>query len=267
MTHSPKPLSVAFSPCPNDTFIFCAWVHGWVGKDLPIVPHLADVEVLNRGTCEGHFDVSKISIANLPAVTAAYQLLPAGGALGHGAGPKLIAKQPFPIADLPQKRLAIPGLHTTAFQLARSLLPSPKELIVCSYDQIVREIEEGRADCGLIIHETRFTFMETMVEIADLGLLWEANHDLPLPLGGIVVKRGLEQDLKEKILETIQASLQYAWQHPEAVHDYVLTHSQEKSPEIIKQHISLYVNAESFLLSPKGKLSIETLTGMHNAII
>ena len=165
-------IPVALSPCPNDTFLFHAWLKGLIGNSLNPNPTFGGIEQLNRWAVQGRFPLIKLSFATFAQVTDRYQLLPIGSALGNHAGPKIIAKEPFDLAEIPSKRIAIPGQATTAHLLFKSLAPPSKEKLFCTYDQIFKLLDEDAADCGIIIHESRFTFKKPgCYEIADLGKL------------------------------------------------------------------------------------------------
>lgn len=253
-------LPIAFSPCPNDTFIFHSWVHKLIPDAPPITPHYADVEELNKWALEGRFPVSKVSFGVLPLLLNQYELLPSGSALGYGCGPKLVASTPFPIEELPHKKVAIPGEHTTANLLLDLLLPPVTHKQPMLYSQIAPEVLSKKWDAGLIIHETRFTLEELgLHEIADLGALWEAQYKCPTPLGCIVVKRDLPIELKQSIAQALYQSISYGFASPERAMPYILQHAQELSEEVVQAHIDLYVNEETLKLSPQALQAIERL--------
>ncbi len=262
-TLSTTTLPLAFSPCPNDTFLFHGWATGLVGQKYPISPILADVQHLNEWAQQGKYPVSKVSIHCIGQILNDYVLLPTGCALGHSCGPKIIASKHFDLNKISDKRIAIPGLDTTAHLLFNVLVDPTVEKLFCPYDQVTRLIRSGRVDCGLIIHETRFTFQQDgFVEIADLGQVWEDRYHLPLPLGGIVAKRSLGQETLNDITRIIQASLRVAMQDPEACQQYILEHSIEKNRDVIRQHIDLYVNNETVELSEQGRAAITQLLAL-----
>jgi len=251
---------VAFSPCPNDTFVFFAWVNGLLKGASAIEPVLTDIQQLNEWCLQGKYPLSKLSFGCLGRVLDEYVLLPVGAALGWGCGPKVIAKKAFDPNELPNKRIAVPGSDTTAYLLLGILFDPPKNPIFCTYDEIVGLLETDRVDCGLIIHETRFTFADSgFIEIVDLGELWERNYNLPLPLGGFAAKRSLGMSCHENITVTLQKSLEYAWKHRNDTHGYVLMKSQEQCLNVVNQHIDTYVNQETLQLSQKGREAIDTL--------
>jgi len=252
-------VKIAISPCPNDTYLFHAWITGLVRKPPEVT--FADIQQLNELAFQGDFPLIKISFNCFKHVFDTYQLLPVGSALGFHCGPKIIAKTPFPIEELTQKRIAIPGKETTAHLLLEKLLPNPEAKHFCLYHEVAPLIEQGVVDCGLIIHETRFTYASMgFSEIIDLGKMWHERFHLPLPLGGIAIRR--DCPYKEDILQTLQQSLRHARTHPEASHSFILEHAQEKRVDVVEQHIATYVNKESEWLSEKGLRAIETLTGL-----
>lgn len=254
------PMEVAFSPCPNDTFIFHAWMDGHVGTDIPMRPILEDVQTLNEEAKRATYPVSKVSIFTMGKILDEYQMLPVGVALGFGVGPKIVAKCHYTLDDLPRLRIAVPGSDTTAHLLLQLLLPEPAEKIFCTYDQIFTLIDEGKADCGLIIHEQRFIFQkEGFVEMADLGALWEEETKLPLPLGCIAAKRSLGKECINKISRAIKESLIFAKNHPDASLPFIQQYAGVKDATVVHQHIETYVTDETLELSSKGLLAIETL--------
>ncbi len=253
-------LPIALSPCPNDTFLFHAWIHALVGRDLLPQPTYGDIEQLNQWAIEKKYPLIKISIACLDQIADDYQLLPVGAALGEQAGPKIIAKKPFHLEEMGSKRIAIPGQETTAHLLLNTFAPPPKEKLFCLYHEIGDLISQGKADCGVIIHESRFTYeKQGFHQIADLGTLWDRRFGLPLPLGGLAIRRDLPENTKLTIVAALQASLRYAKTHPEASREFVSSLAQEKDPDIIAKHIALYVNRETERLSSTGILAIKTL--------
>lgn len=251
---------IAYSPCPNDTYLFYAWQAGLIPNAPLINPTLADIQQLNQWMEARSFPIMKASFFRWAKSLDDYILLPTGTALGYACGPKIIASKPFPLEELVHKRIAIPGVDTTAHFLLQILCPAPLEKIYCTYDKIGQTIAEGKADCGLIIHESRFTFSEAgFIEITDLGQLWENEYKLPIPLGGIFALRSLSKESTQNAIMAIQASLTYARNHPLMTHPYIFQHSQEKDLDVVRQHIDLYVTDETFQLSENGKKSISTL--------
>jgi 1,4-dihydroxy-6-naphthoate synthase len=239
-------LSLAISPCPNDTFIFCAM------KDRYALT-LDDVEALNRGAEAGAFDIVKISAAAYGRVRDHYALLRAGGAAGFGVGPLLVAKTP----RAPGGRIAIPGERTTA-ALLLTLVPADAssekagggfETVPMRFDRIEDAVLSGEVDAGVLIHEGRFTYAaKGLVALADLGEVWETRMQGPLPLGAIAIRRGLGPETARRIDGEIRDSLRRAWADPDACAPFVREHAQEMAPDIVQQHIDLYVNDYSLNL-------------------
>lgn len=253
-------MRIAISPCPNDTYLFHAWIEGHVGKELPIEPFFADIQQLNELASTQAFPLIKLSFPSFAKVSESYQLLPIGSALGFDAGPKLIAKNHFPISELHTKRVALPGKGTTAHLLFTRLFEEPKEKFFCLYHEIGALIENGVVECGVIIHESRFTFEKSgFVEIADLGKLWHTRTQTPLPLGGIAISRSLSHSTKETILSILCDSLAFARKYPEKSLPFILKHSQVKDESIVKKHIDTYVTSETAKLSASGIKALETL--------
>lgn len=250
-------LTLGISPCPNDTFIFHDLIHGLTDCRHEIVPSFHDVQELNRAAYAGAFDIVKVSFATYARLADSYALLPAGAALGRGNGPKLVARQTFDVEDMPNSRVVFPGRDTTAYLLSQILLPQPKESRFVLYDQVVPEILSGAADCGLIIHENRFTLdRDGLVEILDLGELWEREFHLPLPLGGIIAKNSLGAEVRQELGDAIQQSLTQAWAHPQHAKEFIIHHSREKSWDVVAQHIDLYVNEFSRTLGDEGHRAV-----------
>jgi 1,4-dihydroxy-6-naphthoate synthase len=231
-------LSLAISPCPNDTFIFAAMA---ASDRYRLV--LDDVEALNQGAEKGVFDIVKVSVAAYGRVRDRYALLRAGGAAGFGVGPLLVAAVP----RMPGGRIAIPGERTTAALLLRLL--GEFETVPMRFDRIEAAVLSGEVDCGVIIHEGRFTYADKgLTKLADLGEVWEQRVQCPLPLGAIAIRRDLGADTARAVDEDIRASLRASWALPEAVAAFVREHAQEMDPRVIQQHIDLYVNDYSLNL-------------------
>ncbi len=254
-------LEIALSPCPNDTYLFHAWIEGKIGP--PPRPYYADIEELNGWALEGRFPLIKLSFACFAEVLKSYELLPIGSALGFNCGPKLIAKAPFPLEEFKEKVVALPGRHTTAHLLTKRLLQEPRAKRFCLYHEIESLIERGDVDCGVIIHENRFTFEKKgFCQLLDLGERWERLYSAPLPLGGLAIKRSLPTNVKQEILSLLQQSLTYARTYPEASRPFVIKHSQEKDPRVVAEHIATYVNKETEALSPRALQAIGSLIGL-----
>jgi 1,4-dihydroxy-6-naphthoate synthase len=246
-------LSLAISPCPNDTFVFSAWVHGQVAGPAVDVA-FADIDVCNRTARS--YDVVKVSYAALPTLLDDYALLPCGGALGHGVGPLVLARTP----DQPLEGavIAVPGEQTTAYLLLR-LWRKGFRVEVMPFEQIMPAVRDGAVDAGLVIHESRFTYPSYgLVCLQDLGEWWEAETGLPIPLGAIVARRSLDT---AALAETVRASVEHAWAAPDASAAFVAEHSQEMDPDVCRQHIALYVNEFTRNLGEDGYAAVEALLG------
>ena len=264
-------LSLCFSPCPNDTFIFDAMVHHKIDTEgLDFEVRLEDVETLNRLVLSGQPDISKISYGLLPLVIPNYRVLNAGSALGRGVGPLLISKNPLLDGDteLRDKTVVLPGQHTTAHMLFSLAYPHARNKIFLPFHEIENAVINGLADTGVIIHENRFTYASKgLTKLADLGEIWEKNTGQPIPLGGIVMRRELNQELLEKTDRVIRRSLEYAFsQYPE-LPAYVKDHAQEMDEQVMRQHINLYVNDFSLSLGKEGRAAVwqmlEIGTSLH----
>jgi 1,4-dihydroxy-6-naphthoate synthase len=253
-------LTLGFSPCPNDTFIFHALVHGLAGVDCPdfAPPVLEDVETLNEWALEEKLDVTKLSFHAFGHVMDKYVLLSAGSALGRGCGPLIVARESASSQDLHKLILAIPGKYTTAAMLLKLYAPSCRNLVVKRFDEIMPSIERGEVDAGVIIHESRFTYQEHgLICITDLGEWWEKETGHPIPLGGIAVRKDLGPDMIRKIDLCIKASVQQAIAIPEKSTRYIKEYAQELDDVVIKNHIQLYVNSFSENLGREGLAAVQ----------
>ena len=250
-------LTLGFSPCPNDTFFFDALVHHKIdteGLEFDVV--LADVEQLNKWALEGKLDITKLSYKAFTNCVSDYVLLDSGSALGRNCGPLLIKK---PEAILTREsKIAIPGKYTTANMLLNMSYPHYKNKIEILFSDIEDDIINGNVDAGIIIHENRFTYKEKGLEkVKDLGELWEEETGLPIPLGGIVIKRSLSFEVQEKMERVLRESVEYAFANPNSSADYVKYHAQEMEKEVIDAHINLYVNDFSISLGIEGREAVE----------
>ncbi|MFN8669969.1 MAG: 1,4-dihydroxy-6-naphthoate synthase [Gemmatimonadaceae bacterium] len=253
-------LTFGYSPCPNDTFAFHALAHGLVEAPFRIRPVLLDIEELNRRAHEGAFDLTKLSVGAFAAVGDRYRLLRSGGALGKGVGPLVVTRTPMTLDEAVRGRVAIPGKETTAYRLLRLAAPSLSDVAEVRYDRILRAVASGEYDAGLIIHESRFTYHEHGLHKAiDLGDWWERETGLPVPLAGICARAELDPALAQAAERAIRASVQYAFDHPDASREYVRAHAQEMSPEVCAQHIALYVNDCSLDVGDEGMRAIQRL--------
>jgi 1,4-dihydroxy-6-naphthoate synthase len=254
-------LTIGYSPCPNDTFIFYALVHGKVHvPGIEFREQLADVETLNRMALEGTLDITKISFHALGHLREQYALLRSGSALGRGCGPLIVAKPGTRFEDIKKGVIAIPGKLTTASLLLRLLDPAIENTVVMVFDRIMDAVVKGNASAGLIIHESRFTYpLYKLEKLLDLGAWWEKHSGLPIPLGGILGKRSLGRDILLSIEAGIRKSLQYANAHPDEVLRYCKQHSQEMDENVMKNHIDLYVNDFSLDLGKEGLAAVRRL--------
>lgn len=254
-------LSLAYSPCPNDTFIFDAMVHQKIDTEgLVFEPVLADVETLNQNAFDENADITKISYHAYSYVSKVYQLLHAGSALGNGCGPLLISKDIIPASKIEFCLIGIPGKLTTANFLLSLAFPeaaTKKEMV---FSDIEDALLKDHIDIGLIIHENRFTYEKKgLRKIIDLGEWWEKKYQLPIPLGGIAVRRSFDSELKQKINRVLRRSVEFALNNPEQTMDYVRAHAQEMEEAVMQMHINLYVNHFSIDLGEKGMEAIERL--------
>jgi len=254
-------LTIGYSPCPNDTFIFYALIHGKVRvPGVEFRERLEDVETLNRLALDGGLDMTKISYHALGHLREQYALLRSGGALGRGCGPLIVAQSGVSLTDLKKGVIAIPGRLTTAHLLLRLFDPSLTNVIVMPFDRIMDAVSRGEAIAGLIIHESRFTYPRYKLEkLLDLGEWWEKHAGLPIPLGGILGKRSLGRDTLLKVESGIRESLGYARAHPDEVLGYCRQHSQEMEDQVMKSHINLYVNDFSLDLGQEGLAAVRRL--------
>lgn len=262
-----KPLSLGYSPCPNDTYIFHAMVHGLVDPEgvhyKP--PVLADVEQLNNWALGHQLDVTKLSFHALGHVLDHYQLLSSGSALGRGCGPLLVARHAFDLAKAENLKIAIPGKLTTAALLLRMFQPAASNLIEMRFDRIILAVMAGSVDCGVIIHESRFTYQqEGLVCLKDLGEWWEQETGLPIPLGCIAARKSLGQDCMQRIERAIRASIMFARKDPTACLPYIREHSQEMETLVVQSHIDLYVNDFSLDLGEEGMAAVREFLARGN---
>ncbi|GAB4420786.1 MAG: 1,4-dihydroxy-6-naphthoate synthase [Thermodesulfovibrionales bacterium] len=255
-------LTLGYSPCPNDTFIFYALVHGKIAPGgLRFNEVLLDIETLNQKALNSEIDVTKVSFHAYGFLRDRYVLLRSGGALGRGCGPLIVARSKTTMNELRGKRIAIPGKLTTAYlllQLYDSTLAN--NTVIMRFDRILGAVNNGDVDAGLIIHESRFTYPDYgLYEVMDLGTWWEAETGLPLPLGCIIAKRDLGMDLIREIDMLIRRSVEYGISHREETRGYVKAHSQELEDAVIEQHINLYVNNYTVDSGSDGILAVEEL--------
>ena len=252
-------LTIGFSPCPNDTFIFDAMVHQKIDTEgLEFDVLYADVEKLNQWALARRLDITKISYNAFRYCVNEYALLDSGSALGRKCGPLLVKKIGTVINK--NSKIAIPGKFTTANMLLGFVYPEYQNIIEIPFYEIENVILKADVDAGVIIHENRFTYQNKGLEkVQDLGECWERETALPIPLGGIVVKRELPIGLKKKIERVIRKSVEYAFANPDASTEYVSSHSQEMEKEVLDAHINLYVNNFSISLGKEGRKAVETI--------
>lgn len=258
MSHT---ISLGFSPCPNDTFIFDAMVHHRIDTEgLEFDIQMGDVEELNQKAFANKLDVTKLSYHAFLHLIPMYAVLDSGSALGNQCGPLLICKSNTEHKALDEAIVAIPGAYTTANFLLRYAYPDIKETPEVLFSAIESAVQSNKVDMGVIIHENRFTYAERgFVKIRDLGAYWEEKTGLPIPLGGIMIKRSLPKETREKFQRVLHRSIQYAFAHPEASKNYVSHHAQEMDPEVMQKHIALYVNNYSLSLGEKGREAINQM--------
>lgn len=256
-----NPLTLGFSPCPNDTFMFYPLVHRLVDTGgLTYRERLEDVETLNLLALQGELDVSKVSYHALGHIRDDYALLRSGSALGRGCGPLLVAAENLDPADLRGRTIAVPGRYTTALLLLRMYDPALENFIVMPFNEIMDAVLSGNVDAGLIIHESRFTYQGYgLHKLLDLGEWWEGETGLPIPLGGIVARRSLGADTIQAVERALRDGVIYARSHPEEAARYICEHAQEMSKEVCAAHIGLYVNDFSSDLGDAGLRAIKCL--------
>ena len=268
LKHWPSPqdktmrtLTLGYSPCPNDTFIFYGLTHGQVAlPEIEFSEQLEDVETLNRLAIAGKLDLTKISYHALGHLRQNYSLLRSGGALGRGCGPLLVASQPTDMAQLRGKKIAIPGQLTTANLLLQLYDEGYDNLLILPFHEIMAAVTSGQADAGVIIHESRFTYQQHgLHQVLDLGQWWEEDTGCPIPLGGILAKRSLGTRLIRQIDSALRHSVEYAFANPQQPQDYIKQHAQELEADVIRSHINLYVNDFSIDLGDEGVRAVETL--------
>ena len=261
--------SLGFSPCPNDTFIFDALVNHKIdteGFEFEVV--LEDVQTLNEWARAGKLDISKISYGVLPLVLTDYIVLNSGGALGKGVGPLLITREEVRSTnDINNMQIAVPGVNTTAHMLFSLAYPEAKNKTFMVFHEIEEAVLSGKVDAGVIIHENRFTYQQKgLHKVVDLGAYWEETIKVPIPLGGIVMKRLFDNSLQKKIDQLIRKSLDYAFANYPSITEYVRQHSQEMDESVMRQHIDLYVNNYSLALGQDGKKAVQKLLSVYQQL-
>jgi 1,4-dihydroxy-6-naphthoate synthase len=258
-------MTLGFSPCPNDTFIFYAMTNRVIdtcGLDFDL--HIEDVETLNRMAMERKLDITKISCHAFHYLKEDYQFLRSGGAFGRGCGPLIISKVPYTEKDLNGKSIAIPGEMTTAYLLLKLFFDStyasrPSNVVPMVFHKISAAVRDGIVDAGLIIHESRFTYREYgLTRVVDLGEWWEKETGLPIPLGGIIAKKSLGRKI-DIVEDLIRRSVEYSFAHREEAMPFIKKHSQELSEMVINSHIGLYVNNFTLDMGEEGSASLKEL--------
>ena len=264
--------SLAYSPCPNDTYIFAALTNGLLDDAPHVEVVLDDVEALNVAAKNGVHELTKVSYGAIPMLLEHYRILRAGGALGRGCGPLVIVKPQAdgsarPLAALARDAtIAIPGRMTTAFMLLRLALGSEPNVVEMRFDRIVDAVADGSVDAGLIIHESRFTYQDRgLASAADLGDWWETQTGTPIPLGAILVRRDVSDDAARGINTAIVRSLEFARSNEAAIIDYVRAHAFEMDERVMRAHIGLYVNEFSTDIGDEGIAAIDTLFARAHA--
>lgn len=257
-------LSLAYSPCPNDTFMF-----GALAQERVVAPGiqwditLDDVEALNQAAFERRHHVTKLSAAAYVHLQDRYVALDAGAALGHGAGPLVVSREPISRESLSRSRVALPGQHTTAHLLFRAWAPPDVETVHVRYDQVMGAVESGDVRAGVLIHEGRFVYAQQGLHLlADLGEWWEEETGLPLPLGLIAARRDLSSIVVSQLEESLHESILWARSHREEIFPYLREHAQELAPDVIWSHVDLYVNDYSLELGPIGREALDRLSAL-----
>lgn len=254
-------LTLGYSPCPNDCFIFDALLHKKIDTEgLDFIEQLEDVETLNRRALKGELDITKLSFHAYAYVINEYILLRAGSALGFNCGPLLVENGKWKGEDPQNMKVAIPGKMTTANFLLMLAYPKLKNKIEYVFSDIENAVLKAEVNAGLIIHENRFTYeLKGLKKVIDLGEFWDSLIHAPIPLGGIVIKRNLDTEIQQKVNRLIRKSVEYAFAHPESSMSYVKRHAQAMSEEVMKKHIALYVNDFSIDLGNTGMNAIQLM--------
>jgi len=261
-------LTLGFSPCPNDTFIFDALIHHKIDTEgLSFEVCYDDVETLNQKALRGELDITKLSFHAFAYVANQYALLDAGSALGFGVGPLLISKNHFEGPDAPQLqnpnatlKVGIPGKYTTANFLLGIAYPHLRNKQELVFSEIESALLQEEIDLGLIIHENRFTYQDKgLTKIVDLGDYWEKLTGCAIPLGGIVINRNLDREIRLKVNRLVRQSVEFAFAHPKSGIDFIRQHAQAMEENVMYKHIELYVNKYSINLGEEGRKAVDTL--------
>lgn len=257
-----KTLTLAYSPCPNDTYIFAALTNGLLEGAPKVRVQLEDIENLNNSALKAYYELTKVSYGAIPLLMENYRILRAGGALGRGCGPLLITRKDAGtrLEDFREKIIAIPGEMTTAFMLLRLAMGTRPQTLAVRFDRIVEAVADGTADAGLIIHESRFTYQEEgLVQVVDLGDWWESQTGMPIPLGAILVRNDIDEEMARGIDDAIVRSLRFAREDEPAVMKYVREHATEMQEDVMRKHIALYVNEFSEDVGDQGMAAVKEL--------
>jgi 1,4-dihydroxy-6-naphthoate synthase len=257
-----RPLTLAYSPCPNDTYIFAAWTNGLLPGAQRVRVHLEDVENLNNSALKADYCLTKVSYGAIPFLMENYRILRAGGALGRGCGPLVVARKDgiSSLDDLNDRIVAIPGELTTAYMLLRLATTGRPQTIQMRFDKIVDAVASGAVDAGLIIHESRFTYQEHgLVAVQDLGDWWESQTAMPIPLGAILARKDLDDDEAREANDTVARSLHFARENEKRIMPYVREHATEMSEDVMRKHIGLYVNEFSEDVGDEGIAAVKEL--------
>lgn len=254
-------LTLGFSPCPNDTFIFDAMVNGHIDtRGLSFDYVMEDVETLNQWAEQGKLDITKLSYSTFLHTVNQYALLHSGSALGKGVGPLLIAREPIPLSEVSKCRIAIPGFNTTANLLLSLAVPDARDKHQVIFSDIEAAVLDGRYDAGLIIHESRFTYAQKgLVKLLDLGDWWENTMNAAIPLGGIVIRRSFDGELCATVDAIIKESLAWSWDRYPQLTTFITDNAQEMQEDVMRKHIELYVNEYTTDLGDEGRSAINTL--------
>ncbi len=258
-------LSIGFSPCPNDTFIFDALVNGKIDTEgLQFEPYLEDIQTLNSWAPEGKLDITKLSFPAFFPQKAQYSSLHSGAALGKGVGPLLVAKKAVEVQDFEHNRIAIPGEATTANFLLSYAFPLAKNKVPMLFSSIEDAVVNGDVDMGVIIHENRFTYEQKgLHKICDLGEIWEEKEKAPIPLACIAIKKNLPADIQQKVERLIRKSVEYSFQNYPQLSPYVVEHAQAMEEDVMRKHIQLYVNEHTVQLGEEGKAAIQKFYAVY----
>ena len=264
-------LTLGYSTCPNDTFIFYALAHNLIERrGLQFKIELADVETLNQQARAGVFDISKLSFAAIGHLLDTYGVLRSGSALGRGCGPLVVARPGFNLNRIDSKKIAVPGMWTTACMLLGLYLSRKPDVVPMLFDLIMPAVERGDLDFGVIIHEGRFTYKNYgLICLLDLGKWWEEKTSLPIPLGGIAIRRDIAPETARRVESVIRESTLYGFKHRTETDSYIKRYAREMSSAVIRRHIDLYVNEFTVEIGKQGKEAVEALFEMarHRGIL